>query len=180
MVSAIVQGQEVHGKIHLRESDAILLEITHPYRGILTGTSLPKFFEQEKDLNGDYGDYCIRLMLKQLLAIGDYTHSHLLYLIPHYLKLKADIENIYYESIAEEVYLDKVFFKKTLFFFKHFPKLHVSHASWQGILDMICNEIGDEGILCRTYSEEIFEERFKEVVLMRKGEDRPKNWRRNR
>lgn len=179
MVSAIVEGQEIQGRIHLRESDAILLEITHPYSGILTGISLPKFFEQEKDLNGAYGDYCIRLMLKQLLLIGDYTYSHLHYLIPRYLKLKADIEEIYYESIAEEVYLDKVFFKKTLFFFKHFPKLHVSHASWEGILDMICKEIGDEGILCRTYSEEIFEERFKEVVLMRKSDDRLKKRRHN-
>lgn len=179
MVSAIVEGQQVRGKIHLRESDAILLEITHPYSGILNGISLPKFFEQEKDLKGEYGDYCIRTMLKQLFSIGDYTHSNLHYLIPHYLKLKADIEAIYYESIAEEVYRDKVFFKKTLFFFKHFPKLHVSHASWEGILDMICNEIGDEGILCRTYSEEILEERFKEVVLMRKGGERRKKERRS-
>jgi len=70
IISMLIDGIEVQGKIIYRSPQDINVEITRPYKNLITGSHIPYFAMGVHNFKGEYGDKRALEFLKELYEIG--------------------------------------------------------------------------------------------------------------
>lgn len=136
----IPDGSEINGHVIHRSHNTIILEITHPFHGVVMDISLPPFVSACNSFNGPYGDDIIRFLLTSLHKICHYADENRGILLEPYRQLCHELDELDSRKLNSGDLDERRFHKKALFFQKWFPNMYLARSSWDGILAMLHDE----------------------------------------
>lgn len=132
-----VDDIRVEGQVVLRSADAIVVEITSPFSGVLIDAALPPFASRCNSFDGAYGDDTVEFLLKTLYRLCRYTRDNFAGLEMPYRKLTAEIDELYTSGLPSSEADEQRFYRQTLFFCKWYRNMYVPRCSWDGLLTIL-------------------------------------------